>query len=567
VGGAAVCGVQRVCVWRDVADALSSALRRTDKAVNKALKIFFVMISIAIVGLWVAASIAGAGIGVNGAVQLFVGVFVMVLSGVVIGTVGWSRLTAQLMSVPMVRQLSASLFTDWFKALFFIAFAPVLPVYLLLSTINQFLRKRLPFGYTIDSDRERSLRLTSAASAQLRAIKRWRWSSVLTKVMWIGIIYATLQVVVALVVNLFMSWLNDALEPFPLWATTLIFFAIGVVMLLLPPVPGVPIYITAGIILGKQGEALMTFPGALAFAVGVSFAIKAVGGLIQQKGFGEGLSRSLYVRRTVGVNSVSIRAVRRLLSVPGLSVGKVMILIGSPDWPIFVLTGILKQSVWQMQLATAPILVLIAPLVLAGGFLLKADQGGSWEAIGNVTLAVAALLQVLAMLLALHYVAREVDEHYDELAAEPNDPQVEEADRADEQRTMLTMARQSWFAVDFPTWMRALLISGTVATLASINVLVLLEEYAFAAFAVTDDIDETVKGDINNLVFPWGWVFLGLLTWSIIVLIVFARWTAYRVKHVPLDFVVPDAIRDEMAVNPLHLTAAHQHIEKQELKF
>jgi hypothetical protein len=529
---------------------LSSTLRRTDKAVPKALKAFFVMMTIAVVSLWTAASIAGAGIGVNGAVNLFVGVFIMVVSAVVIGTVGWKRLTAQMMAVPLVRQLTASLFTDWFKALFMLSIGAFLPFYFLVSMLNQVLRRCLPFGYTIESDRERGLKLTAAASAQLRAIKRWRWSSVLVKMMWIAILYAMLQVIVALATNLFMSWLNDVLLELPLWATSLVLVAVGVIMLLLPPVPGVPIYITAGIVLGKQAEAQMGFWGAMGFAVLLSFLIKSMGGFIQQVGFGRGMSNSLYVRRTVGVNSVSIRAIRRLLSQPGFSKGKVAILCGGPDWPTFVLTGILKQGVLQMQLATFPIVLLIAPLVLAGGFLLKAKDGGYWQSIGDVTLTIAALLQVLSMLVALHFISKEVEENYEELAAEPNDPEVEEAERRELELVLLKQARQSWFAEDFPFYMRVVLISGAVAAWISIWQLVLDAESAFADFAVTDKISEKVNGDIGNLIFPMGWFFLGLQTWITIVLIWVGRWTAHRIKNLPPGFLVPAAMRKQLDVNP-----------------
>ena len=44
------------------------------------------------------------------------------------------------------------------------------------------------------------------------------------------------------------------------------------------------------------------------------------------------MSRYVAVRKLVGVNSISIRAIRKVLEVPGLSVAKVAILIGGPDW-------------------------------------------------------------------------------------------------------------------------------------------------------------------------------------------------------------------------------------------
>ena len=40
------------------------------------------------------------------------------------------------------------------------------------------------------------------------------------------------------------GYLNDKLTGEPLELTTAIFFAVGLCMFLLPPVPGVPVYVT-----------------------------------------------------------------------------------------------------------------------------------------------------------------------------------------------------------------------------------------------------------------------------------------------------------------------------------
>lgn len=159
-------------VFSILAWILAHSLRQTDKPLTVALKLFLGMLAMAAVCLWVAASIAGAGLGVSGAVQLFVGVFVMVLSGVVFATVGWKQLQNQLLAVPFIRQMTASLLTDWFKAIFLMGFGPVLPFYFLVSIVNQGLRKVLPFGYHIpaDADDERRLWLTKAAAGQLRVM-------------------------------------------------------------------------------------------------------------------------------------------------------------------------------------------------------------------------------------------------------------------------------------------------------------------------------------------------------------------------------------------------------------
>ena len=65
---------------------------------------------------------------------------------------------------------------------------------------------------------------------------------------------------------------------------------------------------------------------------------------IQQKGIGERMSGSVAVRKFVGVNSLSIRAIEKILSAPGLAfmdIRKISILCGGPDWPTSVLCGVL----------------------------------------------------------------------------------------------------------------------------------------------------------------------------------------------------------------------------------
>ena len=106
----------------------------------------------------------------------------------------------------------------------------------------------------------------------------------------------------------------------PLGATTGIFFFIGLGMFLLPPVPGVPVYFTGGVILVKSAEPVMGFGAALGFTIGICFLIKLCAIAIQQKAIGEGCgANSVWVRNVVGVNSLSIRAIKLILERPGLN--------------------------------------------------------------------------------------------------------------------------------------------------------------------------------------------------------------------------------------------------------
>jgi hypothetical protein len=539
---------------------LARTFREGDQQpLTMALKLFIGAMAMAAVCLWVAAAIAGAGLGINSAVQYLVGVTILVATGTMVTTIGWQRLTEYLMAVPLIKKLTASLLTDWFKALFVLFLMPVFPVYFCASFLNQMVRRCISFGYRIDDPKERRLWLTLAAAIQFKMLKRWRWTSVLTKVMWIGLFYVIVQVGIGLLVTVFMSWLNDVLQDLPLYATTIIFFLIGVIMFLLPPVPGLPVFLTGGILLGKAGEPVFTFFGAIAYASAVCWVCKMFSLFLQQKAIGQGMSGSLYIRKTVGINSITIRAIRRLLRKPGLSMPKVMILIGGPDWPTSVLTGILRMSWIQMQIGTAPIIFLIIPMVGSGAFLLKTNEGGLWGPVSDVTIAVAALTQIIAILLAMYYISETAEQNYDELRNEPDDEEVAAAERAEAETLALKLARQSWFADDFPWWMRVLLVLGAISITICVYVLIVADELAFVPFSLTDNVAEKLDNNILNLVLVWGWVCIGLTTFTTLVLVILGRWTKYRLAHLPPGFQIPQSILNQLHPPPPPTSAATAH--------
>ena len=63
-----------------------------------------------------------------------------------------------------------------------------------------------------------------------------------------------------------------------------------------------------------------------------------------------------------------------MLSKPGLSVAKVTILTGGPDWPTSVFCGILRVPISQTLLGTLPVTFLILPTVLAGTYFFLANR-------------------------------------------------------------------------------------------------------------------------------------------------------------------------------------------------
>ena len=176
-------------------------------------------------------------------------------------------------------------------------------------------------------------------------------------------------------------------------------------MFLLPPVPGTPVYLGAGLLLTSKAESSwatkeyleakevgLYFWLAAAYAMLVALAIKLLACSLQQKLIGENMRRSVAVRKFVGINSPFMKVMRSphispylpnlpispspfmkvmspylpispkistdlqtsphisltfmkvmslLLRERGMSLAKVAILVGGPDWPTSVTVGIL----------------------------------------------------------------------------------------------------------------------------------------------------------------------------------------------------------------------------------
>merc|ERR1712159_609759 len=100
-------------------------------------------------------------------------------------------------------------------------------------------------------------------------------------------------------------------------------------------------------ICGRE-KADMGFWAALLYVSLVALLIKCVASVIQQRGIGGLMANKVSVRKICGVNSLSIRAMKKILEQKGLTVAKICVLCGGPDWPISVLCGVLKINTIQM---------------------------------------------------------------------------------------------------------------------------------------------------------------------------------------------------------------------------
>lgn len=301
-------------------------------------------------------------------------------------------------------------------------------------------------------------------------------------------------------------------------------------MFMNPAIPGIPVYLTGGIIITGAFEPRMGFWPACAFACACAWGCKMITWPFQQIGFGVWMSHHVAIRRACAVNSVTIRAVKRILKVPGLSWHKVCVLVGGWDWPVSVLPGILRLSVIQMMIGASPCAFLSVPLSLSGAFFLRPDDAVLYSA-ASTMFAVATITQFVALGLALHYIEKEAFEHYDELVNEPPDLEVLALDKLEEKSDALFAKYTDWHGKfrHFPVWMKINMTIGAVAGALSCYLLTFLT--CFNDFSITDKIDEKLGGKITNIVRLPGWIALALSGLSILCYILWRLWLCVRISN------------------------------------
>ncbi|GBG31702.1 Hypothetical Protein FCC1311_079272 [Hondaea fermentalgiana] len=489
---------------------------------------FLMFVSLGLLGIYMASGIAGAEMAITNMV-LALGFLALVIAAIVVVAVfGWAKVTQNLMQTPLGNRLLEFASSDWVKAMMLMLISPVFLLYLVLSVFTQANRKMWSCTKPLEPE-HRSYMITANAHEMFQSVRAWNWSSVLIKVLWLGVLFFLFSVGVTRLTTLFLSWLNGELASVSFGITTVIFFLVGICMFLLPPVPGVPVYVSGGIILVSGAEPTLGFWGGIAFTMAICFSLKMLAIVIQQKYFGEHLaSTRVWVRSFVGVNSIEMRAIREILLKPGLTLPKVSVLCGGPDWPTSVTTGILRLSLVSMLIGSLPIIFLIAPCVLAGAMLLRANEGGIWSSLSTMTLALAVVTQAGAMLIAVHFIAKTSVEKREELMQIPPDEEVLKLERNSERRNKLYSVISSWEHSGY--FLRFMLVFSALCMTISCYMFQLLGSYCFVSFEVSDSIENDLGGNALNIVKPLGWYALLLFAFPTCFLILYRCYMNHMVS-------------------------------------
>ncbi len=424
---------------------------------------------------------------------------------------------------------------DIARGLFVVTCAPIILIYFCFSITNQLIRKTeiFPCSEPVgDSDDI----FTTRTRRQINQLKSWDRARVYTFAVYWGIFFMVMQVLVAKLTVVFLSWLIEQTANFGLGIVTAILVGVGVAMFLLPPVPGVPVYLTLGIVLPAQGHKTLGWVGSIAYSIAIGLLLKLFSSALQQKMIGENLSRYVRVRQFVGVNSTLMKAMRLVLSQDGLSVPKVAILIGGPDWPTSVLCGIMRLSLPQIILGTTPVVFLIFPTCVTGALLYMAslkDESGnaefSWAGtISTITASLTALVQFGSMIVAAYYLEQTADKRVDDVSAIEDDAEVKKAD--DEAAYLNKCYREVTQWNDIPVFPKLLMRFSLACIVTSCYIFQLFSSLCFTEHTLTDSIDDNLQGNVGNLFLPLGWIATGLFVASVVLLYVFTSWGKTKAK-------------------------------------
>jgi hypothetical protein len=166
--------------------------------------------------------------------------------------------------LPLWQSFTTSWFFVWFCGIIALGMAPFLFFYLMINKLNQMLRRLLNCENVWDEELEDK---DSVIDKELNSItsivgsltndhvdlkkvvrkmdlldyKNRNWTEIIVCGNWLGIGLVMMQVGIARVVTLFLSWLNATLAPLPIPLVLLIFTIVGLCMFMIPVIPGVPV--------------------------------------------------------------------------------------------------------------------------------------------------------------------------------------------------------------------------------------------------------------------------------------------------------------------------------------
>lgn len=361
-------------------------------------------------------------------------------------------------------------------------------------------------------------------------------AGILMKICLLGELYFTFQVGVSKITYLFLSWLNTELGKIKFGITLVLVFIIGVSMFLLPPVPGGAVYLFGGVVIADQARRSFSDENT-GFIIGCiiacteCWALKLVA-CVGQYYIGYLLGGYTKVQQIIGVDKVATRALEAILKKPGLSVGKVAILVGGPDWPTSVTYGILRLSVPRMLMGTLPIIFVVGPGCMAGAFASRVDpaKDSSWNMLMTMATGIFIVTQIATMFVAMQKITAEIEEHGEAFKqSRPEHKAVEELTKAEEAGRIVFDDVTKWDRLS--TLLKAIITTAASLQVGCGFVFCIFDANLFRQFSVSSKIAAPEsEGGLDDKPYkivqePQGWFVLGLFFFGCFLHYIFVKTT------------------------------------------
>uniref|UniRef100_A0A7S1UH17 Uncharacterized protein n=1 Tax=Phaeomonas parva TaxID=124430 RepID=A0A7S1UH17_9STRA len=447
---------------------------------------------------WVGASLAGVIEGLTVAIFAFGMAAIATFAIIVIFIMGLDSIKeiAEIKSHQAVEEHPGTM--DWVRAMFLCVCAPLVIVFIPISALNQFVRRLacVPCTKRLAPGEER-FTITSEFYNRLKTCDSWNWTSILRKTILWGLLYQSLAVIASKFTILLLGWINEQIADSNVFLVSAIVFVVGITLFLLPPVPGAPIYYLIGLLMpGVAGDEFGDV-GAIIYGMILSLIIKLCACFMQQVVIGGNMSSFVQVRQICMVNTGMMKCFKMILMEPSLTLSKVGILVGGPDWPTSVVCGILKIPVFQTMVGTTPAIFLIAPCVMAGAFYFySVEKGGMYGTFAVIMMMVSFCVQSGSLLIAAYYVEKMLRENREVIDAQPDDQEVVEADERDLRASVQLEEATKWkrlFARGQHMKAYLLIIFAALMVL-SCWLTTFFSKRCFRTFALTDTIDDKLNG-------------------------------------------------------------------------
>ena len=482
------------------------------------------LIIFVLIAIWVAASLAGAGHGIGNALIAstacaVAGIFTTgIITRGMSGTISWLKTNPYFISTmdkyihPFINVWRGIItLSSW---LFFtIIYIP-----------TEYIRYKIRLFMKYDNIGPGPF--TNEATNNIVAMSKWNWTEVCKYAFMVGVANIIIVVIVAKFTVLCMAYVVAASGSLSIWKATGIISITGMTLFLLPPVPGAPIYLAAGVLLppiAKQHN--WSIFGGICYTSTVCLVIKLAACTIQQKIIGNYMSDNLWVKQTVDINSDFIRTAKLILTEPGLSIAKISILVGGPDWPTSVLCGILKLSLAPILIGTLPVWILIWPTVLGGAFLVIEESYS--QILSTIFIGLAAFVQSGSLVVAMYKLSQETESRKCELAMEPYDEVVLEATKLSNLRSNKLIDKLDWYLL--PLKWRIVLIISIITMSISCYLTTLYPSECFKSFAINDKVSKKLDGKWTNIIRPLGFVSLVLFNLSSLL---YGCYQLFYVRHI-----------------------------------